>query len=78
MIVPMIEKEAHDRETIKLLQRAQEGAHQQIDLLEVAVYKRDSTTGRTLFDVIQEGLAQLEVSFGQFRQNLREEILQMS
>ena len=50
LLEPMIHKGKVDREMIFRLEKQDEGFEARIDLLEEAVWKKDTESGQTLFD----------------------------
>jgi len=61
LIEPFIDKGYKDREMIMCLEKEDEKMKERLNLLETAVYKMDSSGGKTKFDQIADGFLEVEI-----------------
>ena len=61
LIEPMVHKSKVDREMIFKIQKSDENVADRLGLLEQAVYQRDTETGKTLFDQMEEKILEMDI-----------------
>lgn len=67
-------KGVKDRELIFNLDRIDKKLEERIDLLEMAVYKKDPETGRTKFDELEDRIIEMEIKLRNQREDLQDQI----
>ena len=74
LIEPILHKGQKDREMILVLEKEDEKINERINLLEMAVYKIESQTGRTKFDEINDRFHEVDVKMRSQKENTEDEL----
>ena len=74
LLDPVHVKGVKDRELIFNLDRIDKKLEERIDLLEMAVYKKEPETGRTKFDELEDRIIEAEIKLRNQREDLQDQI----
>ena len=74
LMEPVLQKGLNDRNMILGLEKEDQNLDDRINLLEMAVYNKQTQGGKTKFDKIEERMLEVEIQMRAQRENLQDQI----